>query len=75
MQRREASGGALGNVLGCDERKGTLDQTPALRLEILLDPESVIALAASAKCERRTAGRRVAGRCLGAAHGTTGDGR
>jgi hypothetical protein len=75
MQGREASGGALGYVLGCDERKGTLEQSPALRLEICLDPESVIALAASAECERRTAGRRGTGRCLGAGHGTTGDGR
>jgi hypothetical protein len=75
MQGREASGGALGYVLGCDERKGTLEQTPALRLEIRLDPASVAEIAASAGCERRTAGRRGAGRCLGAAHGTTGDGR
>ena len=66
MQRREASGGALGCMLGCDERKGNLEQTPALRLEIVLDPASVAVLAASVGCEGRTAGHRGLARRAGA---------
>ena len=40
MQRREASGGALGSALGCDERNGNLEQAAALRLVLHLDPAS-----------------------------------
>jgi hypothetical protein len=58
MQRREASGGALGNVLGCDERKRNLEPRATLRLVFHLDPASVRALASCVDRERGTAGRR-----------------
>lgn len=76
MQRREASGGALGSVLGCGERNRNLEQQATLRLDLHLDPTSVLALAASVERERGTAGRRARGRRAGISHRpSTGGGR